>query len=289
MRRFLLARSLVVEGPAGDVRSWLAESYAQRVVGLAALPAIPAGHGLLIPRCSAVHTWGMRFRLDIAFIEWPPQDRCSVFALRQGVAPRRCVRLHRRSARGIAVLEAPEGTLAPIGFAPGAGLRLRECGGRPGPASAAVTFNPMSGLEQEQFLSERNVALLRAAYESIGREGLDDLAAWDLISTEVVIRDRPEAPDPQTYKGWEGVRQALATSDESFEEFTMAPVDLIAVGDRHVVVVLKMSGRGRESGVPVTEEIAHLWTIEDGKAVAMQVYSDAQDALRDAHSAASDL
>ena len=101
-----------------------------------------------------------------------------------------------------------------------------------------------------------------------------------------MIRDRPEAPDPQTYHGREGVQQALASSDESFDEFTLAPTDMIGVGTRHVVVVLRMTGRGRGSGVPVEEEIAHLWTVEDGKAVAMQVYSDPQDALRDARAAA---
>ena len=60
------------------------------------------------------------------------------------------------------------------------------------------------------------------------------------------------------------------------------PEDLIGVGDHHVVVVLRMSGRGRGSGVPVEETIAHLWTLRDGKAVELQVYSDPEDALRDA-------
>jgi ketosteroid isomerase-like protein len=50
-----------------------------------------------------------------------------------------------------------------------------------------------------------------------------------------------------------------------------------------------MSGRGRGSGVPVEEEIAHLWTVDDGIAVAMQVYSDPQDALRDARAAAGPM
>ena len=141
-------------------------------------------------------------------------------------------------------------------------------------------------LEQEEVLSERNVALLREAYEAIGNEGLDGVDAWDVISDDIVIRDRPEAPDAQTYTGREGVREALAISDESFADFSMEPVDLIGVGSSHVVVVLRMYGRGRGSGVPVEEEIAHLWTVENGKAVAMQVYSHAQDALRDTRAAA---
>ena len=138
------------------------------------------------------------------------------------------------------------------------------------------------GAAEQGFLTDSNVAMLRAAYAAIGREGLESVEAWELIADDVVIRDRPEAPDPQTYTGREGVRQALAASDDTFEEFTMQPVDMIGVGDRHVVVVLKMFGRGRGSGVPVEEEIAHLWTVENGKAVAMQVYSDRHDAMRDA-------
>jgi len=139
--------------------------------------------------------------------------------------------------------------------------------------------------EREGVLSERNIALLREAYEAIGEDGLEGAAAWDLIDDDILIRDRPEAPDPQTYRGREGARKALAVSDESFESFAMVPVEMIPVGDRHVVVVLKMSGRGRGSGVPVEETIAHLWTVRDGKAVALQVYTDPDDALRDARAA----
>ena len=139
--------------------------------------------------------------------------------------------------------------------------------------------------ERAGVLSERNVALLREAYEAIGEDGLEGSAAWDLIDDDILIRDRPEAPDPQTYRGREGARKALAVSDESFESFAMVPVEMIPVGDRCVVVVLRMSGRGRGSGVPVEETIAHLWTVRDGKAVALQVYTDPEDAVRDARAA----
>jgi ketosteroid isomerase-like protein len=138
---------------------------------------------------------------------------------------------------------------------------------------------------QGEFLTERNVALLRAAYEAIGKEGLDGVAGWEVIADDILIRDRPEAPDARTYHGRAGVREAIAISDESFEEFTMAPIDMIGVGDHHVVVVLKMSGRGRGSGVPVEETIAHQWTVRDGKAIGLQVYSDPDEAVRDARAA----
>jgi hypothetical protein len=39
-----------------------------RLLGLAHLDLTEAGPGLLIPRCSSVHTFGMRFALDLYFL-----------------------------------------------------------------------------------------------------------------------------------------------------------------------------------------------------------------------------
>jgi uncharacterized membrane protein (UPF0127 family) len=40
-----------------------------RLLGLAWMRSMPAGHALLIPRCRSVHTFGMRFRLDVTFLD----------------------------------------------------------------------------------------------------------------------------------------------------------------------------------------------------------------------------
>jgi uncharacterized membrane protein (UPF0127 family) len=70
-----------------------------RLLGLALLARERAGAGLLIPRCSAVHTFGMRFPLDLVFLD--PEGRvCSV---RRRVAPRRLA----WDRRADAVLELP--------------------------------------------------------------------------------------------------------------------------------------------------------------------------------------
>jgi uncharacterized protein len=72
-----------------------------RLLGLAYLDRAEAGPGLLIPRCASVHTFGMRFALDLVFL-----DRRGVpLAVRRGVPPRRVV--FQRGAA--AVLEVPAG------------------------------------------------------------------------------------------------------------------------------------------------------------------------------------
>ena len=73
----------------------------------------------------------------------------------------------------------------------------------------------------------------------------------------------------------------LAASDETFVGFELEPEEFIGEGD-YVIVVLTMRGTGRGSGVNVEERIAHQWKVRDGKAVELQVYSDPDDAVRDA-------
>jgi uncharacterized membrane protein (UPF0127 family) len=47
----------------------VARGLRARLLGLALLRRERAGPGLLIPRCSSVHTWGMRFELDLLFLD----------------------------------------------------------------------------------------------------------------------------------------------------------------------------------------------------------------------------
>jgi uncharacterized protein len=56
-----------------------------RLLGLGGLRRERAGPGLLIPRCSSVHTFGMRFALDLVFLD---RDG-GVLSVRHGVPPRR--------------------------------------------------------------------------------------------------------------------------------------------------------------------------------------------------------
>lgn len=47
----------------------MATTFCARLLGLAHLDLDQAGSGLLIPRCSSVHTFGMRFALDLYFLD----------------------------------------------------------------------------------------------------------------------------------------------------------------------------------------------------------------------------
>lgn len=94
LRRLPRRRVLGVEVP-------VARGFGARLLGLAHLPRDRAGAGLLIPRCSCVHTIGMRFALDLVFLDRDGR----VLAVRRSVPPRRLA--WQRGAH--AVLELPQG------------------------------------------------------------------------------------------------------------------------------------------------------------------------------------
>jgi hypothetical protein len=70
-----------------------------RLLGLTLLPLERAPAALLIPRCASVHTFGMRFPIDVVFLDVSGEE----LVRRSRVPPRRLVR--RRGAA--AVLEVP--------------------------------------------------------------------------------------------------------------------------------------------------------------------------------------
>jgi uncharacterized protein len=70
-----------------------------RLLGLAHLDRDRVEPGLLIPRCASVHTFGMRFALDVYFLD----GEGTIVSVRRGIRPRRVV-FYRAAA---AVLEVP--------------------------------------------------------------------------------------------------------------------------------------------------------------------------------------
>ncbi len=72
-----------------------------RLLGLALLDRDEAGPGLLIPRCRSVHTFGMRFALDLVFLD----AAGTVVDLRLAVRPARIAR--RRDAATVLELPSP--------------------------------------------------------------------------------------------------------------------------------------------------------------------------------------
>jgi uncharacterized membrane protein (UPF0127 family) len=77
----------------------VAATTLSRLLGLTLIGREHAGAGLLIPRCRSVHTLGMRFPLDLVFLDGGGR----VIELHRGVPPGRFI----GCAAAMAVLELP--------------------------------------------------------------------------------------------------------------------------------------------------------------------------------------
>jgi len=98
-----------------------ARTFLSRLVGLLGTAAIADGGGLWIVPCRSVHTLGMRYPIDVAFLD----ARGVVVGLLEGLPPNRVGRVV-RDARG--ALELRSGILAATGTVPGDRLEFEEGG-----------------------------------------------------------------------------------------------------------------------------------------------------------------
>jgi uncharacterized membrane protein (UPF0127 family) len=85
-------------------RAERAATFRARLFGLMGRRSLPDGGALLIENCAAIHTWFMRFPIDVAFLDREHR----VLRMVAGLAPWRV-----RSGPGAAAtLELPSGALA---------------------------------------------------------------------------------------------------------------------------------------------------------------------------------
>jgi uncharacterized protein len=96
-----------------------ADTAASRTRGLLGRDGLAPGHGLILDPCRLIHTFFMRFAIDVVFVD----RRQRVTRVARDVQPFRFA-WGGWSAR--VTLELPAGTLARVPVAPGAQLRLER-------------------------------------------------------------------------------------------------------------------------------------------------------------------
>ncbi len=84
--------------------------------------------------------------------------------------------------------------------------------------------------------------------------------------------------DGRVLRGLEGTLEWLSDTRETWDDYSQEIVEIADLGD-DVLVVLSLSARGGESGVPVAQELAVLWSFEGGKATLALSFASKEEAL----------
>jgi len=108
--------NLRVDGRAAPLRVFHARSFVARLFGLLGRRPLATGEGLLLEPCSSVHTFGMRYPIDIVMLDREGR----VLSTRAALGPSRLA----AAPRTRRVLELPPNSLAALGIAPGAWLTV---------------------------------------------------------------------------------------------------------------------------------------------------------------------
>jgi ketosteroid isomerase-like protein len=123
-----------------------------------------------------------------------------------------------------------------------------------------------------------NVALVRSAYDAFNRQGQEAILAY---LDPAIEWDESELParQPGIYQGHEGVRRLLRENATLWDDISVAVDEVLQCRDGSVVAFIRVTGRGRNTGVDVELATAQVWVIEGGKAVRVRLYLDRQEAI----------
>jgi len=125
-------------------------------------------------------------------------------------------------------------------------------------------------------MSQENVDVVRAIY-SAWQLG-DYRAALERFDEHVEWFGPPDFSNSGVGRGHDGVRRALGTWIGAWDDYQFDLRELIDSGDR-VLAAGWQRGRGKGSGVEVSEEIFSVWTLRARKVIRQRMFRDRGQAL----------
>src|SRR5919197_2185291 len=120
-------------------------------------------------------------------------------------------------------------------------------------------------------MSQANVDFVLAGYTRFNAgERRPELSFWHPDAEYQAAR---EDPDSATHRGIDAVRKQFASWIDAYPDLRVEPLEAKSRDDR-VFLWVRFTGHGAASGAPLEMELAHAYTIRDGKAIRCVEYFD---------------
>ena len=130
---------------------------------------------------------------------------------------------------------------------------------------------------QEEAMSPENVRIVRAHIEAWRAE--DAPRAVSFLDPNVVADVSRTGGIDSAYFGREAITEYFRRYAGSFEGYRWEGLRLTDLGSGAVLAVMRETGQGKGSGVPVDRPLATLYTVMDGKIVRITTFRTEQEAL----------
>ena len=123
-----------------------------------------------------------------------------------------------------------------------------------------------------------DAALVRKMIDTLNDEGVEAALQWVAEDFQGVVPPELSA-EPDTYDGHDGLRHYFDSFQEIVDDLRFDAEELVDVAPGVVAARGLITGRGRESGIPVEMRVPGLYRIRDGKVIAIEAYPTWDDAI----------
>jgi ketosteroid isomerase-like protein len=133
-------------------------------------------------------------------------------------------------------------------------------------------------------VSPEQLAYFKEGLECWNRDELDLMQ--DMYAEDGVFDVSAVFPDVAPMRGHRDMRRYWEALRETWDGIRQDPIDAFDLGDGRYVVEVRMSGKGRRSGVEVDQRFAVLYVLdpEDQKVARAQLFPDVAAAISVARS-----
>ena len=126
-------------------------------------------------------------------------------------------------------------------------------------------------------MSQETVEIVRRAIDAFNRR--DFYVVAELCDDELEFVSVMTAVEEATYRGLETWERYASDMRETWEGWRLEDVRYIDAGEDAVVVLMRLVGAGKRSGVPVDREIGMVYRLRGGKLWRVRSYLQAEGAL----------
>lgn len=126
-------------------------------------------------------------------------------------------------------------------------------------------------------MSQRNIEVLLAGLDAFNSGDVERILEFVHPEFEASV-PRELSAEPDTYRGYEGARRYFETFAEAMAEIRFEAVR-VWDGGEDLVVELKLTATGRQTGIPVEQRAFLVWTVRDRRALTVHAYASLERAL----------
>ena len=126
-------------------------------------------------------------------------------------------------------------------------------------------------------MSQKNMEIVRAAHDAWNKG--DIRSVLDRLDPEVEWWENPDVYPglDRLYVGHDGFLKRERDAFDAWESFKIADEEFIDAGES-VVVSLRVTGKGRHSGIEVATTVYECFTVRNGKVVRRSLHASREEA-----------